>query len=663
MRGNDMTKDISKQRPRRRIRFRTVLGLLLLAVGVGVYLMDKRANTPRGSAYVAEPMLMQHSRGEYAQSLYYYLVPAAPEQVRAALQAGLQGEGYAWTEDDAPLDSLSSDWVKIAARHRPDVRKALLDAHGAVSTPLLDDALAQGVITPGEKATFGAALAGQGEFDDETVKRVPFFTQRIRRWRFQRSYGGLTRYEDGGGLMDVAPMLGQTPMTLVWFAGSRTIKRYRPHLLACMTGVTCLPAPGIDVKDDAVMYVDAEFDRRLHDIATSLHALDPARTKIALGDFLRGGSDEDAAPALRDSKSAPVVALSAHDLPADEANLRRYDDRSWRLLALPDGSVLAAGLQSRRYVLHDGELDLHDEKPVFGAEGGVRIDAEGTVWGFTWQDAEDGPMLARWTPGQPAAKPIPVPYRIQDWALVPGHGIGLREGDDALHVLDTKSGRWSDATWNTKLRGQVSDSLDQALPWISSAVPIHFHDGLLWESDRDLYGVSPLTGKVAATARLNKHSRLMTSAFFGSREAGWVIAMTDDALGRDVYRLFDLGTGEPRADLLTGSAGYASGVARTAHGRLLATAGGGSPGVPVAVFDTHTGEPLANLMPPDGYMAIAVAFSWKGDGLWVYLEEEGPDSRRKLAWWPVPEAYRDAAAGEAVPDQLRCDDRMDACKL
>ncbi len=652
-----------KKRSPRRARVRILLGLVLVLTMVGGYLMATRANTPRGSAYVAQPMLMQHRRDEYAQTLYYYLVPAAPAQVRAALQAGLEGEGYAWDEDSAPLDSLSAYWVNVAARQRPEVRKALLDAHGVVSTPLLEEALTKGVITPEEKAMFGAALAGQGEFDDDTVKRVPFFSQRIQRWRFHRTHGHLARYDDEGGLMDVSPMLDQESMTLVWFAGTRTIKRYRPHLLVCMTGVTCIPAPGIDVKDDAAMYVDAELDRRLHEAATRLHALDPARATAALRDFLQNGAEEEGAPPLRDGRGASVIALSAHDLPVDEADLRRYDDRSWRLLALPDGSVMAAGLQSRRYTVRDGKLEWHDEAPVFGAEGGVRIDAQGTLWGFTWQDADDGPMLARWTPGQGASKPIRVPYSMRDWTLMPGHGVGLREGDDALHVLDPQTGRWSDASWNGKLRGQVSDSLDQALPWSRGAIPIHFHDGLLWDGDRDLYGVSALTGKVAASAPLTKRSHLMTSVFFGSREAGWAIAITDSASGQDVYRLFDLATGEPRADLLADSVRYPAGVARTAHGRLLAAAGGASPGVPVAVFDTRNGAPLANLTPPPGYAAVAVAFSWKGDGLWVYLEEAGPDSHRKLAWWPVPEPYRDAAAGEAVPDQLRCDDRFEACKL
>lgn len=649
-------------RPRRRIRWRVLLGILLVATAAGALVTAARVTTPRGSAYVAQPMTIQHSRDEYAQSLYYYLVPAAPAQVKAALQSELEREGYAWDDDSAPLHRLSAYWVDITARHRPDIRQALLDAHGLVSTPVLDEALAEGVITAGEKTQFGHALAQQEAFEDETVERVPFFDQRIERWRFHRSRGYLARYDDEAGLMDVAPMFHQGPMTLVWFAGTKTVKRYHPHLLGCMTGVGCFPAPGIDTKDEAVMYVDGALDERIHAIASGLHALDRRTADEALRDFLRSGEDEAEAPPLRESASVPATALAAYDLPADESELRRYDDGGWRLLALPDGSVLAAGLQSRRYVLRDGKLERHDEATVFGADGGVRIDAQGTVWGFTWQDATDGPLLVRWPAGQPAQR-FPVPYQMQDWTLVPGRGIALREGDDKLHVLDAQTGRWSDAHWNDKLRRQVSDSLDQVLPWSRGAVPIHFRDDLLWDGDRDLYGVSPLTGKVAAAAPLNKRSHRMISPFFGSREAGWVIAITDASRGREVYRLFDLTTGEARVDLLADSVRYPASVARTAHGRLLATTGGATEGTPVAVFDTRTGQALANLAPPAGYAAVAAAFSWSGDGLWVYLQESGPDSRRKLAWWPVPEAYRDAASGESVPDQLRCERPFDACKL
>jgi hypothetical protein len=641
---------------------RVALVLLLGAVAWAVHMTSPRAVAPRVSAYVARPMLMQHSRDEYAQELFYYLVPASPAQVRAALQAKLDGEGYAWADDSAPLDRLSSYWVNTTVRHRPEIRRALLDAHGVTSTPVLEEALAKGVVTPDEKAAFAAALAGQGEFDDDTVKQVPFFAQRIQRWRFTRTRGDLIRYDDDGGLMDVSSVFDRGPMTLVWFHGARTARYYRPHLLSCMTGVACFPVPSVEVRNDAVMYVDAALDRDIHEVAGRFHALDAASTEGLLSDFVRSGAGDDVVPPLRDAAGAPAVALAAHDLPADEADLRRYDNNSWRLLALPDGSVLAAGSQSRRYVLNDDKLVLRDEPLVVGAEGGVRMDAQGAVWGFSRQEADDDLGLVRWTPGQPAAKPVPVPYAMEDWTLIPGHGVGLREGDGKLHVLDIRTGQWSHAAWNDALRGKVSDSLEQVMPSASSGVPIHFHDGLLWLGDRDLYGISPLTGKVAAAAKLTKHSHLLTSVFFGSRDAGWAIALTNAPSGSTVYRLFDLATGEPRADLLAGSANYPVGVARTARGRLLATASS-SENVPVTVFDTRTGQPLVNLTPPAGYAASAVAFSWKGDGLWVYLEEAGADSHRKLAWWPVPEAYRDAAAGEAVPDQLRCDRRLDACEL
>ena len=47
------------------------------------------------------------------------------------------------------------------------------------------------------------------------------------------------------------------------------------------------------------------------------------------------------APMKVQASALPPTHLPGIALPADEADLRRYDNDDWRLLALPDGSLLA----------------------------------------------------------------------------------------------------------------------------------------------------------------------------------------------------------------------------------------------------------------------------------------------------------------------------------
>lgn len=633
--------------------------LLIALVSLGGYMHVARRLTPSPSSYTHTLIYLQHSHDETVQRVHYYLIPAPPEQVRGALKGSLQADGYQWSDDGAPLWSMDSSWVDISMSHRPEVARVLQHKAAATATPLLDDALSQGVLSADERTHFEEAFIGQNEFEVDTLKDLPFFAQQIGRWRFSRTSGDrFARYDQDGGIMDVSPMFNQTPMTLIWFSGSKTIVRYEPHLFGCMTGVACVPSPGIDNKEESVEYIDAGFDSRLHAVATEMHALKADESDASMHVLIRDLPVAQKPVEVRDTATAPNASLTIYDLPADEENLRRYDDDTWRLLPLPDGSVLAAGSHSRRYIVQNGVVVHADEPPRYIGRAGPRVDAHGVVWGFN--DGGQATRLIAWSPGQNKATSTPLPMLgsdqlLDDWTLTPNGSVALLIGDK-LYVTAGKPGDLKSTTWNGHLRRKATDSLEHALPWLWSKT-IHFNDGLFWWTDRDAYGVSPLTGKVVANIRTS-----VDSAFFGSRDAGWAIALANLPTGEGpVLRVIDLSTGQSRGDWRTPGVSYMAGAARTAHGRLL-TIGSTLSGVPVTVFDMKTGKPLVNLLPPQGYALNAAAFSWQGDKLWLYLEEEGAPSRRKLAVWTVPTEYIDAASPGAQPDQLRCQYPIDACK-
>lgn len=637
----------------------SVAVLLIVAVSLGRYVHGARRLTPSPSSYVRTRIYLQHSHDEMVQHVNYYLIPATPVQVRDALKSSLQGNDYRWNDDSAPLWSMDSAWVDISMRHRPEVALALQHEAAAKTIPLFDRALSQGVLTAEERTHFEKAFAGQNAFEDDSLKRLPFFAQQIERWRFGSMRGDrFARYDQQGGVMDVSPMFNQTPMTLVWFAGSKSIVRHQMHLFGCMTGVTCFPSPGIDRKEESVEYIDTDFDDRVYAVATTMHALGTSEADARMHVLIRDLPGRQKPDEVHDTATAPSGNLAIYDLPADEENLRRYDNDAWRLLPLSDGSVLAAGSQSRRYVVQHGAVVHTDEPPSYIGRAGPRVDAHGVVWGF--KDDGQTTRLVAWSPGQNKATSTPLPMLgadqlLDNWTLRPDGSVALLIGDK-LYVTAGKPGDLKSTTWNGDLRRDVSDSLEHALPWLWSPT-IHFNDGLFWWTDRDAYGVSPLTGKVVANITTS-----VDSAFFGSRDAGWAIALANLPTGEGpVLRVIDLSTGQSRGDWRTRGVSYMAGAARTAHGRLLAI-GSTSAGVPITVFDMKAGKPLVNLLPPQGYALTAAAFSWQGDKLWLYLEEEGAPSRRKLAVWNVPAEYMDATSPGTQPDQLRCQYPIDACK-
>ena len=588
----------------------------------------------------------------------YYLIPQPYATVKGSLEQGFAAAsglgGFQLRDDTAALSDMEFYWVQVGARHLPALREALAVEAGAQAAPVLDRALKAGAIAREEYAAFRDAIVSQQDYADDTLKAVPFLAQPIARWSFHRTQGKLRAQQiDYGTVMDISSLVDTPPLTLVWYGGTATTVTRKLKLMSCMVGVTCIPDPHIERNTRATEHLAPALASHLDGLASRMQALTPAGASHVMQAYFDAYARgvPQLAPATLQASAATPVRLPAVVLPADESEQRRYDNDDWHLLALPDGSLLASGAAAHRYVSHG---DSVQRRAVDGLNGtrGLKIDPDGLVWGLA--TGEDGaPRLLTWRPGGKPASHAPSPgvqaWRINNWTIRASGGVALRL-DDWMYALTPQS-RWNQHKWNAEPRRAASDAVEHALPWVYSPA-IHFGDGLFWAADRAGYGIDPDTARVSRSIKTSTDK-----LFFGSHAGGWALAPASNAEGAQIFRIINTANGQPRFDLATPAAYYTSSVARSAHGRLLAISGGESA---VTVINMKSGQIALNLRVSNNHSVSAMAFSWKGDKLWIYARAQG-NGPPELTAWDVPAGLIDGAEGRNIPDQLRCGSSME-CK-
>ncbi|WP_369340544.1 YncE family protein [Comamonas guangdongensis] len=633
-----------------------MLGPTTCAAGVALTLA---AATATASSTNNVRILMQPEPGaDYIQGRYY-LIPQPYATVKGSLEQGFATasglRGFQLRDDTAALSDMEFYWVQVGARHLPALREALAVKAGAQAVPVLDRALKAGAITREEHIAFRDAIVSQQDYADDTLKAVPFVAQPIARWSFHRTQGKSRAQQiDYGTVMDISSLVDRPPLTLVWYGGTASTVTRKLKLMSCMVGVTCIPNPHIEHNTRAAEHLDPALASYLDGLASRMQALAPAGASHVMQAYFDAyaRSAPRLAPATLQASAATPARLPAVALPADESELRRRDNGDWNLLALPDGSLLASGAAAHRYVSHG---DSVQRQAVDGLNGtrGLKIDPEGLVWGLATGE-EGAPRLLAWRPGGKPASYAPAPgvqaWRINNWTIRAGGGVALRL-DDQMYAL-TPQGRWNQRKWNAEPRRAASDAVEHALPWIYSPA-IHFGDGLFWAADRDGYGIDPDTARVSRSIKTST-DRL----FFGSHAGGWALAPATDAEGAQIFRIINLANGQQRFNLATPAAYYTSSMARSAHGRLLAISGGESA---VTVINMKSGQIALNLRVSTNHSVSAMAFSWKGDKLWIYASAQGNGPPSELTAWDVPADLIDGAEGRNIPDQLRCGSSME-CK-
>ena len=608
----------------------------------------------------------------------YFLVSQPLSQVKTELEKSLAAKpalkGFRASDKSAPLSHMEPYWANIAVSHHPEMQAALKQQIEEKVAATFTAALTAGVITAEELTRFERAIAQQ-KYNKDTIDGVPFFSQRITRWSYQRRRGTPDRRNDDYvTIMDVSPLLGRASVTLVWFTGvisHGSIYRLKREPL---------PKPE---KEDAVT-------RLMKEMAKRMSVLSDEDTRDAMHALYSEGREKAAAESVDITTAptgAPTIDVQGSDLPADEDHIRPAPNlnrvcspdyrATWPMLALPDGSILASGLASHRFVQHEAEVERLDATAGMQAVDDLKIDPAGTVWGHaitsdgarffkSWSPVSNsGATYQVCNPDHTSVLPLELtedqksrtcaPRYPDNWIVQPGQGIAFSAGAE-LFALG-KERNWTHTTWDEKLRRAVSDALNQSKARTKNNI-IHFGDGLFWLADHDGYGIDPGTARVAQTVVTSRRS-----VFFGSLSAGWGLGLSTDVFWFEYlttvvrgygyhFPIVDLVSGKPRFNVRVGDF-QQYGVARSAHGRLLAISHGRYPTRGLAiVLDMKGNKPLATLRLPQDYVIGAMAFSWQGNKLWLYAQKAGGGfGERKMIVWDVPAGLADAAQGVDVPDQ------------
>jgi len=629
----------------------------------------------------------------------YFLVSQPFSQVKAKLEKSLAAKpalkGFRANDESAPLSHMEPHWADTAVRHHPEMQAALSRQINKKLAATFTDALTAGVITAEERTRFEQAIAQQQSYDKDTTDGHPFFSQRIARWSYERHRTGSHRYNDDYiKIMDISPLLGHAPVTLVWFCGfSGTRTKFNRHQqgfnLSLPISMSLDSSRDLPTIKKGAKRLDPRlkgFMRHMAKMAKRMPVLSNNDTRHAMRAYSVGAfRREVAAPETFDMTTALTTDVRGFDLPVDEDQIRPAPGQrlTWQMLALPDGSVMASGLASHRFVQHEAEIERLDAMPGLYPVEDLKIDPDGTVWGHGM--TSDGARFFRsWSPASASGSTYQVcdsnrvsvlllglsldqmsrtcdPRHPDDWIVRPGQGIAF--SSDAELFAHDKEGKWTHRTWDEKLRRTVSNALYRAMPRSDdSHILIRFGDGLFWQADHDGYGIDPMTVRVVRTI-----AKPRQSIFFGSLSANWgfgfsteIVQPDDDIPYRPEvlwpytgnFRITDLATGEPRLDVKTGALIYDCSVARSAHGRLLAISDNSGLAV---VLDMKEGKPLATLRMPKDYAIDTMVFSWQGDKLWIYARKAEGAGRRKMIVWDIPGELADAAQGMEVPDQMRFD--------
>ena len=591
---------------------------------------------------------------------HWYLIPQPLAAVKADLESRLSGHGlrgFLWHDDSAPLATMEFYWTQISLQSNPDLQRTLSQQRARTALPVLDQALAAGAITSAERGGFARAIENQTEYGKETLAGHPFFSQRIARWSFYRKSGGTKKFDEMEGiLLDVSPMLARKPMTLVWFNGWKTVKRSEFRATTEMTGVAVIPSPHFQHWSDVTENPDPRVVERIAATARSLQALSDENSEQVMRGYFTAYNSEAASAASPEPVQPPASEAlpPGTDLPTDEGRIRHYQNQEWRMVGLPDGSMLLSGDQTHRFLRQGTQVHRENAIPELAHVQTMKVDALGRVWGYFESDSENRQFVL-WDPQSRTSESYPFPSNVADslrgyeWTLLPDSTPAFMDHSAHCYSLDPQ-GKWVTQVWNNDLRHAVMEALDHAIPQPDNpdrTVP-HFADGLFWQTDRDLYGIDPKSARVGNALRTSS-----ASIVFGSHESRWGLILDKSAKG-GVARIIDLTTQQTRLAVTTSLVYYTSALARSAQGRLLAVSAEFNNSV--LVLDLQQNKPLAQLLLPSDSTVEALAFSWKGDQLWLYASGTSGSPARMFVW-DLPSDTADPAQHSHMPDQLRYSDR------
>lgn len=601
-----------------------------------------------------------------------FLIPRPLKEIKAILQSkpawfeGFQKRGV--ESQFLSEEEIKNEWTKIYYQYHPQTYKESKQAR----LKKLDEVVAKKGITADERRDWGMAI--QNETVAEINSEIPdAFIQKISREEFVKSFSGRRglkmnefRVEEYVVLLDVAPFLDQqSPLTLVWHGGVETLeKRTTFEWSACMTGVTCFPFPHWETTSTENTSISPAVRKSLSDLAIKFDALPVEQVRR-----LRDAFDMESRNSIQEhelllktgaevplrSFRAAVVDSTLHPLPGT------LDPKKSRqpIKALADGRFFSniGGQILERTAAGVGVRKLSTEVELSAS----RVDGKGQLWGLAFKRQERTPdtvclvrldaerltmhrqsqcinsvMFPNWlmtSQGRAVLYAASSPTSKSRW-------IDLADENSSVEAEDFFRSRQEAIDVTPLMAGSLTHTIDTTLD---------LGDGLFWFGSNGLIGVSPKTGKAQKSFPGVKGGDAMSLLVFGSAAGNWFLRTATASNHNSVLRVHRLTDGLPLYDLPADR--YLAAVARSAHGRLLAS----SPGSyrskdPVVVWDMATGDPVANITKSANVDILSMAFNWRGDELWIQAFDR---SRRMhgIMIWQIPNALKDAADSRNVPDQ------------
>lgn len=556
---------------------------------------------------------------------------------------------FIWKDESQPLMNLEREWLLGAFYYNPSIYPML---HGELSVEqksLLTQGVIAGVLTQKEYDRYANYLSESNKYIPGNLQQVPFLTQNIKKYTFERKKGDIYQY---GFVMDASMLLNKENMTLFFYSAQSEETASKFDFFTCMTGVVCVFNPHVTTTTmPPEPYIDRKLTEKVASYLKENHALSEKETDAYMHVFYENLQQQTIdAGLLVGAEHLSETPLIDYDVPNETVTHSQTSMSA--VQTLPDGRLLII-IDSETHLYKISHNKLQETNVPFQLAS-AQVDSKGNLWGFSYN--ESGVDLVKWSPATQKNMTIHYdPFNTlapNSWLVTEkGQLFLMRDGEILTLPVHGNEFVSTNVYWNWQLRFDINESLDNTdAPHFPSS-EIKFNDNLFWLKDRDVYGISPQTGKVDAVISTTQ------DIFFGSRQANWAIAAGGfDEKGQYYVYNVDLASGKALMGIRTGitipdkNSHPCLKLARTAQGRLLAVAGERD----VAIWDMKAMQPVARLAIAKGYKVVAAAFTWSGDKLWLYMISEDNRLPDKLAQWDVPANFRDRAAAAALPDQNIC---------
>lgn len=640
----------------------------------------------------AQPKIRMHlvSVGPRYLDGQAYLIPRSVDEVLSAIQSeSKRFKGFERQMEDAHQtlseNEVNGTWTNVYYQYHPQAYQAAKQSVQKERLRQLGEMWAKQAITAAERSEWEAAILADSVTRTKIYnKALKIDVKNIRREEFVKRTSGKTvkLNEVSTGefvvVLDVAPFLGhEGPLSLILHGGQKDISvRTQFKLASCMTGVTCIPIPHWETKQEKEESTSPEVHAALGDWAAKLGALPVEQVQRLSQAMNTEYEDGPRSPQLarqrqleKDlpilSPQADVVDLTLHALSGTLDASEAYQP----IKALADGRFFSTigrdqhgGYAMRRDASGVQVQQLSSAVVAYT----TRVDGNGQLWGLTVEPSRGGGQqimkrycllkldAQRWVmrgeDGCTRNRLFP------SWLITQqGHAVLFAPASDenlTTRLVDLTSGS-SPVPMESffSLRGAARQfPLYSSIGIAGYANTLELGDGLFWFDRMGMVGVSPDTGKAQKSFRVFPSSDGTGKLVFGSSAGNWVLNATKTANGyKEVLRVHQLTDGAPLYDLPADYLKLA--VARSAHGRLLAYAkGDNSRNESVVVWDMKTGTAVANIRKPEELDVLSVAFNWRGDELWIQARNRKTQSLGVMIW-PVPDALRDPADLRNVPDQ------------